>query len=140
MIWFVTLYCFDCSLSLAHLPYLQTLVFAYSRGSLFLKKKTKSSLFVQATKNLLKVCYLLEFNDLILPYAKWCMSISCQIPKVAATCNFTAIMDGYYKTLFPLNPGSIQPVMPSCCEHEALSRPHNRESLSLTESKYVQVQ
>ncbi|KAL4596600.1 hypothetical protein ACB092_12G174800 [Castanea dentata] len=63
-----------------------------------------------------------------------------QIPKVAATCNFTAIMDGYYKTLFPLNPGSIQPVMPSGCEHEALWRPHNRESLSSTESKYVQVQ
>ena len=140
MIWFVTLYCFDCSLSLAHLPYLQTLVFAYSCGSVYFFLKTKSSLFIQATKNLLKVCYLLEFNDLILPYAKWCMSISCQIPKVAATCNFTAIMDGYYKTLFPLNPGSIQSVMPSGCEHEALSRPHNRESLSSTESKYVQVQ
>lgn len=142
MIWFVTLCCFDCSLSRAHL------VFAcmkWGRFFFFLRAgvcffKSKSSLFIQATKNLFKVCYLVEFNDLILPYAKWCISISCQIPKVAATCNFTAIMDGYYKTLFPLNPGSIQPVMPSGCEHEALSRPHNRESLSSTESKYVQVQ
>ncbi|GMN69867.1 hypothetical protein TIFTF001_038975 [Ficus carica] len=56
-----------------------------------------------------------------------------QIPKVAETCNFLAIMDGYYKTLFPLNPGSISPVMPSGCGHEALSRPHNRDSLSLTD-------
>ncbi|KAL3573278.1 hypothetical protein D5086_027182 [Populus alba] len=29
-----------------------------------------------------------------------------QMPKVAETCNFSAIMDGYYKVLFPLNPGS----------------------------------
>lgn len=39
-------------------------------------------------------------------------------------------MDGYYKTLFPLNPGSIRPVMPTASEHESLSRPHSRESLS----------
>jgi putative glutathione S-transferase len=58
-----------------------------------------------------------------------------QIPKVAETCNFMAIMDGYYKTLFPLNPGSIQPVMPSGCEYEVLSRPHDRESLSFAGSK-----
>ncbi|MQL95622.1 hypothetical protein Taro_028283 [Colocasia esculenta] len=32
-----------------------------------------------------------------------------QIPKVAATCNFDAIMDGYYKILFPLNPSNIRP-------------------------------
>lgn len=56
--------------------------------------------------------------------------ISYQIPKVAATCNFPAIMDGYYQMLFPLNPGSIRPVMPSDCEHEFLSQPHNRESMS----------
>ncbi|KAB1212063.1 Glutathionyl-hydroquinone reductase YqjG [Morella rubra] len=56
-----------------------------------------------------------------------------QIPKVAATCNFTAITEGYYKTLFPLNPGSIHPTMPSCCEHGVLSRPHQRESLSLVQ-------
>ncbi|GAV73764.1 GST_N_2 domain-containing protein/GST_C_2 domain-containing protein [Cephalotus follicularis] len=56
-----------------------------------------------------------------------------QIPKVAATCNFTSIMDGYYKILFPLNPGSIRPVMPSGCGHEFLSKPHNRESLSLVD-------
>ncbi|XP_022727458.1 uncharacterized protein LOC111283273 [Durio zibethinus] len=53
-----------------------------------------------------------------------------QIPKVSATCNFPAIMDGYYQMLFPLNPGSIRPVMPSGCEHEFLLRPHNRESIS----------
>lgn len=52
-----------------------------------------------------------------------------QIPKVAETCNLEEIMDGYYKILFPLNPGSIRPVMPCGCEHEFLSRPHNRESL-----------
>ncbi|KAI8523118.1 hypothetical protein RHMOL_Rhmol13G0049600 [Rhododendron molle] len=61
-----------------------------------------------------------------------------QIPKVAATCNFGAIMDGYYKILFPLNPSSIRPVMPSGCEHEFLSQPHNRTSLSLVD-KNVQV-
>ncbi|KAF9604837.1 hypothetical protein IFM89_010512 [Coptis chinensis] len=53
-----------------------------------------------------------------------------QIPKVAETCNFEAIMDGYYKILFPLNPGSIQPAMPSGCDHKFLSEPHNRELLS----------
>ncbi|XP_073146513.1 uncharacterized protein [Henckelia pumila] len=53
-----------------------------------------------------------------------------QIPKVAETCNLEAIMDGYYKILFPLNPGSIQPVIPSDCEHDMLNQPHNRESLS----------
>ncbi|QCE06775.1 uncharacterized protein LOC114190803 [Vigna unguiculata] len=53
-----------------------------------------------------------------------------QIPKVAATCNFTEIMDGYYKTLFPLNPGGIRPVMPSTSDHQILCMPHGRESLS----------
>ncbi|KAK9160238.1 hypothetical protein Syun_006579 [Stephania yunnanensis] len=53
-----------------------------------------------------------------------------QIPKVAATCNLNAMMDGYYKFLFPLNPGNIRPVMPSGSEHAILSKPHNRESLS----------
>ncbi|KAA8550713.1 hypothetical protein F0562_002397 [Nyssa sinensis] len=61
-----------------------------------------------------------------------------QIPKVAATCNFGAISDGYYKILFPLNPGSIRPVMPSVCEHEVLSEPHNREYLSAID-KNIQV-
>ncbi|KAH9603765.1 hypothetical protein KSS87_018791 [Heliosperma pusillum] len=55
-----------------------------------------------------------------------------QIPKVAETCNMEAMREGYYKYLFPLNPGNIQPVMPSGCEHEALLKPHNRESLSST--------
>ncbi|KAI7998781.1 Glutathionyl-hydroquinone reductase YqjG [Camellia lanceoleosa] len=53
-----------------------------------------------------------------------------QISKVATTCNFGAIMDGYYNILFPLNPSSIRPVMSSSCEHEFLSQPHNRASLS----------
>ncbi|XP_052211584.1 uncharacterized protein LOC127814245 [Diospyros lotus] len=54
-----------------------------------------------------------------------------QIPKVAETCNFEAIMDGYYKVLFPLNPGGILPVLPLGCGHEWLSEPHNRGSLTL---------
>ncbi|XP_077229883.1 glutathione S-transferase family protein [Tasmannia lanceolata] len=54
-----------------------------------------------------------------------------QIPKVAATCDFNAIMDGYYRILFPLNPGSIRPALPSGCEHESLAKLHNRESLVL---------
>ncbi|KAJ8749119.1 hypothetical protein K2173_013726 [Erythroxylum novogranatense] len=49
-----------------------------------------------------------------------------QIPKVAGTCNLSAIKDGYYKILFPLNPGSISPVTPTGCENEVLSSPHNR--------------
>ncbi|MED6150349.1 hypothetical protein PIB30_071435 [Stylosanthes scabra] len=53
-----------------------------------------------------------------------------QMPKVAETCNFSEIMDGYYKILFPLNPGSIRPIMPTTSEHEILCRPHGRESLS----------
>ncbi|XP_004292238.1 PREDICTED: glutathione S-transferase omega-like 2 [Fragaria vesca subsp. vesca] len=54
-----------------------------------------------------------------------------QIPKVAETCNFQLIMEGYYKTLFPLNPGSIQPIIPVGSEHQELLRPHNRDSLCL---------
>lgn len=49
-----------------------------------------------------------------------------QIPKVAETCNLQAIMEGYYKTLFPLNPGGICPAMPAGCDHKMLSEPHNR--------------
>lgn len=61
-----------------------------------------------------------------------------QIPKVSATCNFTAIMDGYYKTLFPLNPGSIRPTIPTSCYREALSVPSKRDSLPfLDRSKQV---
>lgn len=68
----------------------------------------------------------------------WCVGDAIwQIPKVAATCNFTDIMDGYYKILFPLNPGSIRPVMPSTCEHESLCRPHARESLSSATLAFV---
>lgn len=57
-----------------------------------------------------------------------------QIPGIAETCNFGAIMDGYYKTLFPLNPGGIRPIIPSDCEHEVLLKPHNREFLSSVEN------
>ncbi|XP_031483044.1 uncharacterized protein LOC116252717 [Nymphaea colorata] len=53
-----------------------------------------------------------------------------QIPKVAETCDFNAIMDGYYKILFPLNPGGIRPAIPSGFERDSLFRPHNREVLS----------
>ncbi|OAY70401.1 Glutathionyl-hydroquinone reductase YqjG [Ananas comosus] len=62
-----------------------------------------------------------------------------QIPKVAETCNFEAIMDGYYQTLFPLNPSSIRPIIPSVCKHEFLSKPHNRETLS-SSNKQLQLQ
>lgn len=62
-----------------------------------------------------------------------------QIPEVARTCNFLAIMDGYYKILFPLNPGSIRPVIPSGCEHEVLLESHNRESLSNVGKEDMQV-
>ncbi|RWR96531.1 Glutathione S-transferase [Cinnamomum micranthum f. kanehirae] len=61
-----------------------------------------------------------------------------QIPKVAVTCNFEAIMDGYYRILFPLNPGGIRPAMPCGCEHEFLCKPHNRESISLS-NKHAEV-
>ncbi|XP_074585651.1 uncharacterized protein LOC141841385 [Curcuma longa] len=53
-----------------------------------------------------------------------------QIPEVARTCNFEAIMDGYFCTLFPLNPGGIRPVMPSACSHDFLAKPHDRQVLS----------
>ncbi|MCO5610625.1 hypothetical protein L7F22_064864 [Adiantum nelumboides] len=35
-----------------------------------------------------------------------------QISGVAGTCDLPTIMDGYYKVLFPLNPGGIRPVIP----------------------------
>ncbi|XP_068653598.1 uncharacterized protein [Aristolochia californica] len=53
-----------------------------------------------------------------------------QIPKIAETCNLSAIMDGYYRILFPLNPGSIRPAVPASCHDGFLRKPHNRESLS----------
>ncbi|PIA36248.1 hypothetical protein AQUCO_03400272v1 [Aquilegia coerulea] len=73
---------------------------------------------------------LLEYSNL---YAY--MRDIYQIPKVSATCNFEAIMDGYYKILFPLNPGSIQPAMPSACDNKFLSKPHNREILSAMDKR-----
>ncbi|CAN6252837.1 unnamed protein product [Urochloa humidicola] len=53
-----------------------------------------------------------------------------QMPKAAETCDMEAIMAGYFKTLFPLNPGGIQPVTPASCDVESLLRPHGREALS----------
>uniref|UniRef100_A0A0D9VMJ9 GST C-terminal domain-containing protein n=1 Tax=Leersia perrieri TaxID=77586 RepID=A0A0D9VMJ9_9ORYZ len=53
-----------------------------------------------------------------------------QMPKVADTCDMDAIMDGYFGTLFPLNPGGIQPLVPASCDREALLEPHGREALS----------
>ncbi|GJT01555.1 glutathione S-transferase family protein [Tanacetum coccineum] len=61
-----------------------------------------------------------------------------QIPGVAETCNLEAMMDGYYKFLFPLNPGNIRPIMPTGSHHETLLQSHNRESLS-TSPQSVQV-
>ncbi|KAJ0734779.1 putative glutathione S-transferase Omega/GSH [Helianthus annuus] len=56
-----------------------------------------------------------------------------QIPHVAETCNLDAMMDGYYKFLFPLNPGNIRPVMPYASAHEFLLQSHNREYLSTSQ-------
>ncbi|KAL6911230.1 hypothetical protein ACP4OV_000035 [Aristida adscensionis] len=53
-----------------------------------------------------------------------------QLPGVADTCDMDAIMAGYFKTLFPLNPGGIQPLPPASCGRDALLRPHGREALS----------
>lgn len=61
-----------------------------------------------------------------------------QIPRVSETCNLEAMMDGYYKFLFPLNPGNIRPIMPTDSDHESLLQSHNRESLS-TSQQSVQV-
>ncbi|KAK1621119.1 hypothetical protein QYE76_026636 [Lolium multiflorum] len=52
-----------------------------------------------------------------------------QMPGVAETCDMAAIADGYFGTLFPLNPGGIQPVVPASCDREALMKPHGREAL-----------
>ncbi|KAL6864933.1 hypothetical protein ACP4OV_016084 [Aristida adscensionis] len=53
-----------------------------------------------------------------------------QLPGVADTCDMDAIMAGYFRTLFPLNPGGIQPLPPASCGRDALLRPHGREALS----------
>ncbi|XP_010522548.1 PREDICTED: uncharacterized protein LOC104801131 [Tarenaya hassleriana] len=62
-----------------------------------------------------------------------------QVPGVAGTCDFPAIMEGYYKTLFPLNAGGIQPVPPASSDHHSLLRPHDRESLGSVQEKRVGV-
>lgn len=53
-----------------------------------------------------------------------------QIPGVAATCDMDAIMHGYYKVLFPLNPGGISPAVPRVADSRALLEPHRRHELS----------
>ncbi|KAJ0966536.1 hypothetical protein J5N97_023453 [Dioscorea zingiberensis] len=63
-----------------------------------------------------------------------------QMPKVGETCNFEAIMDGYFKTLFPLNPGSIRPAIPFACKPEVLSMPHKRDSISSNGKGFVSKQ
>ncbi|CAN8267656.1 unnamed protein product [Cochlearia groenlandica] len=50
-----------------------------------------------------------------------------QLPGVAATCDLPAIMDGYYKTLFPLNASGIQPAISSSGDQDSLMKPHNRD-------------
>ncbi|KAF7086864.1 hypothetical protein CFC21_090120 [Triticum aestivum] len=52
-----------------------------------------------------------------------------QLPGAAETCDMAAIADGYFGTLFPLNPGGILPVVPASCSREALMKPHGREAL-----------
>lgn len=52
------------------------------------------------------------------------------MPRVATTCDLQAIMDGYYRVLFPLNPGGIQPVVPVSSELASLNKAHNRELIS----------
>ncbi|KAG0591529.1 hypothetical protein M758_1G178500 [Ceratodon purpureus] len=53
-----------------------------------------------------------------------------QIPGVAETCDMDAIMYGYYKVLFPLNPGGISPAMPRVADSRALLEPHHRHKIS----------
>ncbi|KAL3685997.1 hypothetical protein R1sor_004019 [Riccia sorocarpa] len=53
-----------------------------------------------------------------------------QIPGVESTCDLPAIMDGYYRVLFPLNPGSLCPVIPKSAQSASLLQPHRRERLS----------
>ncbi|KAJ4901723.1 Glutathione S-transferase family protein [Raphanus sativus] len=59
-----------------------------------------------------------------------------QIPGVAATCDIPAIMDGYYKTLFPLNASGIQPAISLSGDQDSLLIPHHRDSVG----KAVQAQ
>ncbi|GJM87328.1 hypothetical protein PR202_ga03269 [Eleusine coracana subsp. coracana] len=61
-----------------------------------------------------------------------------QMPKVADTCDMEAIMEGYFKTLFPLNPGGIQPLVPVSCDRDTLLRPHGREALSAADGRQIQ--
>eukprot|EP00252_Welwitschia_mirabilis_P020905 TRINITY_DN5227_c0_g1_i1.p1 TRINITY_DN5227_c0_g1~~TRINITY_DN5227_c0_g1_i1.p1 ORF type:complete len:414 (+),score=33.62 TRINITY_DN5227_c0_g1_i1:117-1358(+) len=54
-----------------------------------------------------------------------------QIPGVASTCNIQAIMDGYYRVLFPLNPSGIKPMIPLSFQTDSLNKAHDRGSLSV---------
>lgn len=53
-----------------------------------------------------------------------------QIPGVASTCDLDAIMHGYYKVLFPLNPGGISPAVPRVADEQALLKTHRRQDLA----------
>ena len=52
-----------------------------------------------------------------------------QTPGVARTCDMGAIVEGYFGTLFPLNPGGIIPLLPQGSTGEELMKPHGRERL-----------
>ena len=52
-----------------------------------------------------------------------------QIPGVARTCDMAAIVEAYFGTLFPLNPGGIIPLLPQGSSAEELMKPHGRERL-----------
>lgn len=49
-----------------------------------------------------------------------------QMPSVAGTCDVDIIVQSYFGTLFPLNPGGIVPVIPYAATAEGLLLPHNR--------------
>jgi putative glutathione S-transferase len=67
-----------------------------------------------------------RFTDGVL----WHLIACKQIPGIASTCDLEAIMDGYYRILFPLNPGSIIPAIPRSSQPATLLLPHGRERLS----------
>ena len=53
-----------------------------------------------------------------------------QIPGVSRTCDMAAVVEAYFGSLFPLNPGGIIPLLPQGSSGEELLKPHGRERLS----------
>eukprot|EP00271_Cylindrocystis_brebissonii_P010411 TRINITY_DN265_c0_g3_i1.p1 TRINITY_DN265_c0_g3~~TRINITY_DN265_c0_g3_i1.p1 ORF type:complete len:503 (+),score=77.75 TRINITY_DN265_c0_g3_i1:264-1772(+) len=49
-----------------------------------------------------------------------------QLPGVSSTCDMNAILDSYFGSLFPLNPGGIVPPLPRVSTHAQLMKPHAR--------------